>query len=391
MQTLGLNTAQRAEYERTLRGTHSRRIDVDVLNLDGDVLSSITPVITGGQVDVDLDAEVTRSCTLEFLDPHNALNFDTDSPDDGALYADRMVRVRYGVFVESMDEYVWCTVFTGPVTGLSRDGAAVAVEAQGKEALSLGPVWRPLTLQKGVRAVGAIWVVLHDRGGETRFDLPEAYAESGKPKTLPRTRSLDRAANIWGTAKNIAWSISRQLFYDGRGVARLRIWPQSVQFTFSSGDGGSLLSTPSVEYQLGDVKNVVEVIGQPPSNSKAKVRGVAFAPRDHPLSPARLGRGGTWRYLVESVEDQNVRSNKDAQELAEQLLKDKLLETVNVSFDALPMPHLDPGDLVRVQTPEFTSTFRLRQFSIPLAPTGSPVMSVGYNKRLSPRKKRIRG
>lgn len=388
---MGLTSKERALYEATLRSTHTRRINVQVLDLNENVLSSLTPVVTGGQVTVDLDAEVTRSLTLEFLDPHHAVNFDTSSPDDGALYADRMIRVRYGVFVPGLDRDVWCSVFTGPVTGLSRSDGAVSVEAQGKESLGLGGVWRPLTLQKGMRAVGAIWVVLHERGGETSFDLPEVYTSAGKPVTLPRTRSLDRDASIWGTARNIAWTIGRHLFYDGRGVARLRQWPHSVQYTFRDGDGGDVLTTPSVEYALGDIKNVVEVKGQPPQGKKGVVWGSAIAPKDHPLSPFRLRRNGAWRYLVESIEDQNVRTKKDAEKRAKEVLEEKLLETVNVSFDSLPIVHLDPGDKVRVQTSGFTSSFRLRQFAIPLNPEGAPVMSVGYFKRLSPRRKRIRG
>ncbi len=58
-----------------------------------------------------------RSATLTFLDPSHSLNFDTDSPTTAAIYADRMIRVRYGVHVEELDRYVFATVFTGPVTG----------------------------------------------------------------------------------------------------------------------------------------------------------------------------------------------------------------------------------------------------------------------------------
>jgi hypothetical protein len=46
--------------------------------------------------------------------------------------------------------------------------------------------------------------------------------------------------------------------------------------------------------------------------------------------------------------------------------------------------------MVRVQTPDFTLKFRLVKFTIPLAPNGDPVMSVGYLKRLTPRKQAIR-
>jgi hypothetical protein len=384
MMTLGLTATERSAYEKALRSSHVRHIDVDVLTLDGDVLSKISPVFLGGQVDVDSDGEVTRSASVQFLDPRHALNFDTDSPDDGALYADRMIRIRYGVEVEALARTVWATVFVGPVTKLQRDGEVVSVEAQGKEALVRGAIWRPLTLKKGARVTAAIKTLVGDRGGETEFSFPEIRT------ALPKARSLARTAEIWATAKSLARGLNRQLFYNGAGTLVLRSLPGSVVYTFRTGDGGDVLAGLSVSYELADVKNVVEVKGQPPRGKSGRVRGVAIAPASHPLSPFRLGRKNAPRYLVQSVEDSSIRSDAAANARAQSILDDLLREVVDVSFDSLPIPHLDPGDLVRVKTDELDVTFRIRKFSIPLSPTGSPTMPVGYLKKTSPNRKRIR-
>ena len=85
MQSLALTAEERRAFEEALRSTYVRRITVSVTDLDGNVLSALTPVLLDGQVVVDADAEVTRSATLSFLDPSHSLSFDTDSPDDGAL------------------------------------------------------------------------------------------------------------------------------------------------------------------------------------------------------------------------------------------------------------------------------------------------------------------
>lgn len=405
MMTLGLNGDERRAYEKALRRSHTRRIEVDVLNLNGVVESAIHPTLIGGQVNVDIDAEVTRSASLQFLDPRHTLNFDTDSPDSGALFADRMVRIRYGIDVEALGGYVWATIFTGPVTRLSRAGDVVNVEAQGKESLVRGAIWKPLTLRKGATFTDAIRTLMRSRGGETSFAMPEVVNKAGRPIRLPRSRSLDRYAEIWKTALSLARGVNRQLFYDGRGVLVLRSLPGSVVYTFTtaetdtSGTNGDVLTDPQISYELGDVKNVVEIKGQPPKGKKGKVRGVAIAPRTHALSPWRLGRSFTDsdgdavaapRYLVETIEDSSIRSDAAARRRARDLLEDRLREVVDVSFDSLPIPHLDPGDLVRIQTGDFTATFRLRTFSIPLTPEGAPAMPVGYVKRLTPNRKKIR-
>lgn len=384
MMTLGLSTSERAAYERALRGSHTRRVDVDVLSLNGDVLSTLAPVLVDGQVNVDMDAEVTRSASLTFLDPSHTLNFDTDSPDDGALYADRMIQIRYGIFVAELDRYVYATVFTGPVTGLAREGATVTVEAQGKEALIRGAIWEPLTLRKGLPVTAGIRALIRDRGGETLYSIPGKFNAYGRAVTLPKTRSLDRFASIWETAIGLSEGIDRQLFYNGEGVAVHRPWPEAVSYVFEPGDGGSILTELSVNYQLEDLKNVAVVRGQPPTGKKGIVWGRAQAAPQHPLSPERLGRTGAPRYLVEVREDTSIRTDADAQKLAVRILEKNLRESVDVTFDSLPVPHLDPGDMVRVQTPDFTIAFRLRKFAIPLAPTGAPPMPVGYLKRLTP-------
>jgi len=398
MMTLGLTDSERVDYERTLRTSHVRSVDVDVLDLDGNVLSNIEPVLLSGQVTVDLDAETTRSATLTFLDPSHSLNFDTDSPDDGAVYADRMIRVRYGVAVPALGRTVWATVFVGPATKLSRQGDTVQVEAQGKEVLLRGAVWRAVTLKKGSRVTAAIRTLVAEIGGETSLNIPEVTNQAGRPVTMPRARSLDRNAEIWAVARSLARSVNRQLFYSGDGRLTLRPLPGRSVYTFRTGDSdlgtatgqADVLNEVSVSYELGDVRNTIEVKGQPPKGKKGRVRGVAVAPRAHVLSPWRLGRKDAPRYLVESIEDQSIRTDADARRRANDLLDDRLREVVDVSFDALPIPHLDPGDLVTVQTPDFTSTFRLRKFAIPLGADSGAVMPVGYLKRVTPTRSRSR-
>lgn len=390
MMTLGLSTTERRAYEAALRGSHTRRIDVDILTLNGGVLSSVSNQLLDGQVNVDADAEITRSCTLTFLDPAHALNFDTDSPDDGAIYSDRMIRVRYGIYVEELGRYVFATVFTGPVTGLSRDGVTVTVEAQGKEALAMGAVWTPITLRKGMLVTGALRVLMSSRAGETRFSIPDFRNSAGKQPTLPKARSLDRFAIVWPAAKALARSINKQLFYDGAGVLVMRNHSTAVKYTFKPGRDGNILTDVAIDYQIADVKNTVNVKGQPPKGKTGAVSATAVAPKTHPLSPERMGRTGAPRHLVEVIEDTSIRSHTAAMDLAKRKLAQFLREAVEVSFDALPVPHLDPDDMVSVQTPEFTLKFRLRKFAIPLAPNGAPAMPVGYLKRLTPSKKAIR-
>lgn len=381
MQRMGLTRAELKTYHRALAGDHARRVRVNVLNLEGDTLTHIDPVILDGQIVVEyvegtaLDEDrVSRTLTMTFLDPDHRLNFDSESPGDGALYADRKLRVYYSIRVDDLGRWVTTVPFTGPVVSFRRSGAVVDVTAHSEERLALGDLWEPLTIKKGTKKVDAIRLIM-ERTGEKRFELPSLASR------LPKTRSLDRFASPWSHAQRIARSLDRQLFYDGRGRLILRKLPGTPVFTFNTGRGGEVLGDATVSHSLGNFANLVLVIGAKPKGAKQRVRAQAVAPRQHPLSPWRLGRNDRPRYVVERIDDDTVRSEKEAQQRAERILEDRLRSVVDVQFDSLPIPHLDPGDLCRLKTSEGTVTFRLRTFSIPLGTDGDPVMPVGYIKR----------
>lgn len=392
MQKLGLTTKERRAFHDALRSSHTRRVLVEVTDLNGDTIASVNNRVLDGQVTVDYRADVTRALNLTLLDPTYSLNFDSDSPDDGAVFADRMIRVTLSYDVPDLDDRVNVPVFLGPVTKLSRSGQVVEIEAQGKESLALGAIWHPTTLKKGMQKVDAIRTLLRRRAGETRFSIPDVGGR------LPKTISLNRYDSPWHASRKIARGMDRHLFYDGAGVATLRHLPQKPVWTFREGTGGDVVGAVEVSYEMSNVKNVVIVVGGKPKGAKKRVRAQAVAERSHALSPQRLGRfvgrgenrERIERRLVEVINDDSIRSESEAERKARRVLNDRLRATVEVSFDALPIPHLDPGDLVAVQTDDVTVEFRLKQFVIPLGVSGAPSMSVGYLKNVRPKRRRIR-
>ncbi len=398
MLPLGLTRPELRAFHRALTDHHSIRVRVYVLNMEHEVVGRLTEEILDGQVNVDTNADAaTRSATISFLDRRRTLDFDSDSPANGALFANRMLRIIYGVRVPELGEWINVPIFTGPITKLDREDDVVNVEAQGKETLALAAAWRPMQIRKHVRKVDAIERILRERVGETRFDLADLGAR------LPNRVSLGRESQPWAAAQKIARSLDRQLFYDGRGVVRLRRHPGRPAFRFTDGPGGSLLTTPQVAFSVDEVINAVWVKGGVPKSKKKddtpaqddqkkdRERGVRYfetAPRSHPLSPWRLGMNGEPRYLLEVLENDAIRSEKEAREAARSLLRRRLRQLVEVSFDALPVPHLEPGDLIRVDSELFAMTVPVRQFSIPLR--HDQPQSMGYLRRPDLRRGRRR-
>lgn len=387
------------------------KIRLDLLDLEHNVLRTISNRVVEGQVNMATDAEgPTRSMTLSLFDPNQELRLDSDSVGQGALFADRMLRAYYGVQVSPLGlGWVMVPVFTGPIVKVSRDDALLNVECQGKEALALNPVWKVMSIEKGVKKTDAIKRVLRERTGEKNFDIPDLDPELARAASLapqePKPKTVGKGKHRhevqfkglydqtpWGLARQIAQSMSRQLYYDGRGRCRLRKLPGDALFTF---DESLILTVPKVGFDMTALKNAVKVTGKTlhegkETNKKGKpaanqvpthiISGKAVLNADHPLSPAKLGRNGVPRYIPEFVTNDAIRSDQEATQRAKQILDDRVAEVVDVEFDTLPVPHLEEMDKVAVRFEDMHFVGRLRSFSLPL--TNGGVMSVGYHKRV---------
>lgn len=367
MISLGLSAAERRAFVRALADDHSIRSRVHLLHMDGKHAFDLTDRLLDGQVNVDWRREVTHSSTLSLVDPNHMLPIEADSPADGALFLDRMVSAFYDVDVDGT--WVEVPAFKGPITKLDRANDIVNVECQGKEALANQAIWKPLVIKKGTRKTDAIRTIL-EHVGERHFDIPDL------PARLPRRRSLGRLSAAMPHVKGITRGMDRQFFYDGRGTARVRALPENVLYTFDA----AVLTPPQISYQADRVRNTIWVKGRTP-----KASHVAFAQPSHPLSPQRLGRNGDPRHLVEVVEDDSIRSKAEARRVANRILRDRLREVVEVTFDSLPVPHLEPGDLCRIVHDDLALEFRIRTWSLPLSVSGP--MSVGTLKKVSVKKR----
>lgn len=379
MIALGLKADDLRALHATLRSNRRVRTRVQLLDRDtGHHVANLTDLFTGGQIDVDGTADVTRSATLTIVDEHRKLPITSDSPARNAIWADRAVEVIYDVLVD--DEWVPIPVFSGPINldGCTRDGQVLTIEAHGWESQAMGAFWTPMALHKGMRKTDAIRRILSERAGETHFDIPDL------PARLPNALGFHRDAIPWHGARRIARSISRQLFYNGEGACRLRHRPNRSHFTFTG--AYHVLGPPQVRYSGGSA-NAAYVFGGVPKGAKTHVHATAVAQRHDDLSPWRQSRNGVPFYLLPNgqvTRDDLLKTVAEAQARADRELHDALLHGVDVAFDSAPVPFLDPGDLCRVVTDDGVSvTFRLQKFSLPLAAgeggEGLP-MTIGYHR-----------
>jgi hypothetical protein len=384
MISLGLSAADQAKFELSLITGYNLKIVVQILDLNHKYVSDVSDKLVDGQVnysyvDVITGADnpmpaTTTDASLNLLDPDNLVGFDTASPSDNALYADRMIKIVYSVYSDLLPRWVDCPIFCGPVVKVARDDALLSVDCQGKESLVSEPMvaWAAKTFKKGSKGVTAIRDLMASRGGETKFDLPEfGY-------TLGRDYIMAGESIVWTLAREMAGT-TRQLFYDGRGVLRLRETSTRPIYNITE---NHITSTPKFDYDHSSIRNGVRVIG-----SINTLRAYRYLPTTNPSSPTALGRNGVKRHLMILVEDSTLTTQSAVNAAAQKLIDQQLETIVGFDFGCFPVPHLEPGDIIRLSISTTSIALRLREFSIPLR---AGAQSMGSIKKLSINRARLR-
>lgn len=375
---LGLTHEGWKAYIRALSHTHRRRITLEVLDLDGNPITTMAPMILDGQVVVDAtaaDDQPTRILTLSFLDPKRRIAFEPDQVGDTPLHRRRMLRVTYSIRVPELQRWVGCRVFTGPLWDFDRTGAIVNLTAHGKEKQALGNIWTQLHFPAKTRKTTIIRRLLVATG-ETRMSIPDAKT------TTPKRFTVLRMDKPWVKARHVAKSMDRRLFYDGRGIAFLRVHTSRPVFTFAP---RMQLSDVTVDRDPEGIFNVFLFTGGKPKGAKRKVRSKAYAlPKWHSLSPWALRRNDKPFRLVDVEENDQVKTVAEANRRARRRRDDATRTSVTASVDVLPVPFLDEGDLVRVPTDRGVFLIRASKWTLPLSTEGSPAMTLGAIRRTTP-------
>lgn len=378
MQRLGLSHADLRTFHRGLTRTHSRRIHVGVYDLDGNVLTHLTPDVLDGQVIVDTTQgpdQPTRILDMTFLDPTRSVHFEPDAPGDAPLHRSRVVQVIDARRVPELEDWVECEVFTGVVFDFDREGALCSLVAHGMERQAMGAKWTPVTYQKHTRKTDALKDLLDDAGEPALGGIPDLSAR------MPERMTVTRMDPILPRALRLASSMDRQLFWPGHGRPVLRRIPSRPVFTFTE---AHLLSEVKIDRDIEGVHNTFVAVGAKAKGAKKRPYAVESLPPANPLSsdPERgIGRNGKKLRLVKREENRQIKTRDEAKARAKRMRDEGSGALVTYSFDSLPIPHLDENDLVRVVTDEGTFRVRMEKWTLPLGFEGAPPMTVGDIRR----------
>lgn len=371
---IGKSSGSMKELDQVLSESHWIKVRVRLLDLDHNYIDDYSDLFVDGMVSVDADAEVTRALDLTLFDPFRRVHLDPDSPHRTSVYIADMISIVVIVMNSARDKVWEIPVFCGPVDDVSRDDVWIDIKCLGKESLSLTNLWKGRTWKQKQPKTDIIKYILRSMCGETRLSIPDR-----KGKTPGETK-LNQQSIPWKVAKKLAHTMGFQLFYDGRGYAQMRRLPSKSVIRFGP---KWVTQKPMPAYDLHDTINAVRVVGKKPKKAKDPVTATIVAKRSHPLSPWRIGRGGTPRYLWQKIEDDSLNNKKECVKLGKKVLEAGLEAGNQVTWAGLPHYRLQEGDPVMLDTEQYQGKFRARKFTIPLV--AGDEASYGYLRRAKPR------
>ncbi len=420
MFNLDLTKRQMEAFNATLRTSHRMKAIIHVLDESEKPTSDFnmkfgTTHLLEGAVQVDATQDVTRSLSLTFLDPMRRFKWSPDHTHPGSLYTGDFLSVHYAIQVRDDNRslgyttlgpkyhkvgskalidyektyWVAVPVFTGPLVSYEANGPEITIECQGKESLVLDPMFanEGYKLGKHERVDDAMQEVLR-RIGERSFHMPSLPWRLGKDVNVHPTSQpwlVINGGSQDSTGKNVPGLVNHtgkhphHAFYDAAGRFTVKRLNKDVVFRFYN---DTIIGQVDATFDTSEFKNHIVVTGSAPKGKgKKPVKAELSLPRHNPNSPWKLARNGKPRYLTMRVTADNLKTEQECMQRAHHLLNHHSQVGVTLAFDALPIPMLEPHDVVRVKTEDGMRLHApVKQFTIPL--TSGDSMSVGYNKKL---------
>lgn len=382
MWTHGMNAAARRRRAAVLAAPHWRRVRVHLLTLEGRRVADLSGHLVDGQVDFDAHRlDSIRSATVTLWDPGARLGLDSADPGVALPMPTRMMRIFDDVraWDDPPGEWIETPVFTGPVVKPARDGARLTVECAGKEMLMAHAVNGGKTWPKGTSARDVLTSLIL-LGGEhrTEYSIPASRAR------LPRNLTIGPFTDLWRTAKNLAYyEMGMDLYYTGWGSLLARAWQTKPVHTFRPGEGGGMTVDPQASLDVWEDFHNRWVVELPGKGDKDQAPyGYAVIPKGDPRSPWALGRHGVPIAYDDISQSQTSQTLAQARVEARELMAAAESTNLHVEWDGPHQPHLEPYDLVRVETDTWGREQRLLKSSLPLV---SGVQHFGGTRAVSRR------
>ena len=302
--------------------------------------------ISSGSVELDDTRDTLRTATLT-LNPGDGIATARDLYDRLATPGIEVHIARGILLPNGSTETVPLGVFTTTSLRRTADGTTVEWAGVDRSATIAANRWLdPYRITRGTDLAGALVALLRDRWPQLRANVGNVAGTLGAGLVLDAGAESDP----WADAQQIARDHGYRLGFDGAGVLTARVVAAAptagtAVFDWGGGTGGepSLVLDVSTEIDLSATYNGVVASGEG-SEVAAPVRGIVWD--TNPKSPTYyLGPAGRRPYFYSSP---LLASVAQCELAAATMLPSVLRRSSAVTLTGVPMPALEPGDVVSV-------------------------------------------
>lgn len=226
-------------------------------------------------------------------------------------------------------------------------------------------VWQmPYTIPSGLNYGDAIKAMVQDRlPSQSRFNI------STSTRTTPLlVYGLQQGGDPWQDIQELAGAIGFEAFFDAAGVFVCRPIPNPAVgepvWTFDQA-ANPVIAEAEFDLSSDQTFNDIVVIGQSTSSSNP-FSAEAFD--NDPSSPTYIL--GDYGRVSERVTSSLITSQDQAQEMADAALYASLGAAATVTLTVVPMPALEPGDVIKISCGNIgvDGTYVINSMTTPLSP-----------------------
>ncbi|MFF8831392.1 DUF5047 domain-containing protein [Streptomyces sp. NPDC015131] len=353
---------QTDRFYETIRRSHDYFSYVDVISPD---LETIRLPAVSGSVDIDRTAAVRRKLTCSSVDPLGVLT----PREDGEVLTPRGTELRAyrGVrYPDGTEEVCPLGVFRLSKASISdTTGGSPTIDLEcfdRSRTIARDKFTVPYTIASGTNVLTAIKHIVQRTFPAAQYDAITS--------TLTTTAPLlfDAGNDPWEAVTQLATSMGCEIYFDVEG--RLVIAPPedinalpAPDFTYIEGDGCTMIDLSRV-YSDEPGHNGVIVTGESPGDEKPPVRGEAWDM--NPTSPTY--RFGPYGEVPMFHSDNLVKTNEEAQAVAQGILAAVLGASSQLSITATVNPSYEAGDVVEVRRDRsgVAGLYSVDAFNVPL-------------------------
>lgn len=327
-----------AQFAAAIVQSHRLATQVEVLEsgvVAGDPLTSVA----SGTVTLDARAQSRGRLDITILDDGALGLIPAAATDPLAPYGNEL-RVSRGIrYPDNTTELVPLGVFRIDETEVSDSAGQLTVQIAGMDRsarIADARFEEPFQIPAGVNVATQILTLV-------QAAYPAVVSDFAPTPHVTGVMFIEEGADRWALCQQLATNAGMRLYFDGLGTLIFTADSQSgIAATIAEGNGGLLVSAGRRWTRQGAFNRVI-VTGE---NTSVGVPVRAVATDTNPLSPTYYF--GPFGPVPRFFQSQFIVTAAQAQDAANAMLARELGTTQSVNFGSIVLPHLEPGDVVRI-------------------------------------------